>query len=189
VCYQRRVTPAANRGFLRRSGGFACVFALWALLLPSAAHAYEDQLSLGLGLGYARATRPGLPHNGGSIELEAGFGLSDTLSARAAVSYGLHPGTSSLSMLGFAGELIYIIDVLAVVPYFGAGLDGLASSHGPKREWRGDFGAHPVVGVDWLLNRDLALGLEARPVFVLSDLSRAPVYFSVNLTASWLLDL
>jgi hypothetical protein len=166
------------------------VLGLSPLMASGVAHAYEDQLSLGVSLGYAHASERDQPHAGGLLGLEGGIGLSDILTVRAFASFSLHPGDRSLSVLALGAELLYLVDVLEIVPYFGAGLDALGSwSRGTGGVASADFGVHPVIGLDWLLNRDVALGIEARPVFVLTALQRAPVYVTVGVTASLLLDL
>jgi hypothetical protein len=166
----------------------ACLAALHALT-PAPLRAYEDQATLGVDLGYAHATAGTLPHSGAMLGLEASLGLGDIWSVRAVASYSLHPGATSLSIVMLGAELLYLVDVLEVVPYFGAGVDALGSwferSHGLAAE----LGAHPVVGLDWLVNRDMALGIAARPVFSITAWDRAPIYLTVSVSASLLLDL
>lgn len=160
---------------------------LLAAALPSSAHAYEDQLSFGVGLGYAYATRSDSSHHGGYVNLEASLGLSSTWSLRGLLGFGHHPAQPRLSEGVLGIEAVYLVDVLEFVPYAGLGVDGLVSIT-PKHE-RFALGAHPVVGIDWLLDRSFLLGLCARPTFVLSELDRGPLYLSVSISATWLLDL
>jgi hypothetical protein len=163
-----------------------------ALLLPlcaaAPAHAYEDQLTLGLALGYAHATERELPHPGASAGLEASLGLGVAWSLRAHASYSLHPGDVELQHATVGVEFVYIVDVLELVPYAGVGVDALGhwTSGSP---FEADLGVHPVVGVDWLLSRELGLGLCARPMFALTALKNAPLYLSVTLNATWHVDL
>jgi hypothetical protein len=164
------------------------------LLLPLCAaapvHAYEDQLTLGLALGYAHATDRALPHPGATAGVEASVGLGVAWSLRAAASYSLHPGDVSLHHAALSAELVYIVDVLELVPYAGVGLDGLGHwTSAPHATFDADFGVHPVVGVDWLATRELGFGLCARPIFALTDLRHAPLYLSATLNATWHLDL
>jgi hypothetical protein len=163
--------------------------ALLHALTPLAAHAYEDQATLGVGLGYAYATARALPHNGATLAVDTSIGLDDIWTARAFASYSLHPGNSSLSVLTLGAELLYLVDILEVVPYFGAGLDALGSWVPGAQAFGAEFGVHPVVGIDWLLSRDLALGIVARPVFLLSAWQRTPIYVSATVTLSLLFDL
>jgi Outer membrane protein beta-barrel domain len=187
LCYQRGVTTHPRQRTL--------AWLLWVccgslpLMASSVARAYEDQLSLGVGLGYAHATERGRAHSGALFGVEAGIGLSDTFTVRSSLSYSVHPDARALSVLGLGAELLYLVDVLEVVPYFGAGLDLLGSWTAGHGALRGDLGLHPVLGLDWLINRDVALGIEARPVFLLTALQRAPVYVTAGVTASLLFDL
>lgn len=160
---------------------------LLAAALPSSARAYEDQLSVGVGLGYAYATRSDSSHHGGYVNLEASLGLSPTWSLRGLLGFGHHPAQPRLSEAVLGVEALYLVDVLEFVPYAGLGVDGLLSI--TARDVQTALGAHPVVGVDWLLDRSFLLGLCARPIFVVSDLERGPLYVSVSLNATWLLDL
>jgi hypothetical protein len=163
---------------------------MWQWVASAPACAYEDQLSLGVGAGYAYAARQGGPHHGAAFDLEASLGLGATWSARGTLGYSLHPSDNSLSHLQLGAEVVYQIDVLELVPNIGLGLDVLGSrSHERPHDTRVDLGAHPVLGVDWLVRRELVLGLSARPVFVLSHGVHEPLYLTVSLTASWLLDL
>jgi len=171
--------------------GFAvlgCVMWQWVAAAP--ARAYEDQLSLGVGAGYAYLAREGGPHHGAAFDFEASLGLSEIWSVRAALAYSVHPAERTLSKLNLAAEIVYVIDVLELVPSLGLGVDALGGrSHSPPHDARVDLGVHPVLGLDWLFRRELMLGLSVRPIFVLSDWARQPLYLSATLTASWLLDL
>lgn len=165
---------------------------LWlSALLPSSARAYEDQLSVGAGAGYAYATqagRAGHDHGHGAyVQLEASLGLSTVWSLRGIVGFAEHPTRPSLAQGLVAAEALYLVDVLELVPYAGIGVDALAGFTATDTHFA--VGAHPVFGIDWLLGRSFLLGLSVRPVFILSDLVRGPLYLSSALTAAWLLDL
>ena len=160
---------------------------LLAATLPSSARAYEDQLSLGVGAGYAYATREDSSHHGAFVDVEASLGLSATWSLRGVLGFGYHPEKPRLSEGVLGIEALYLVDVLEFVPYAGIGVDGLLSI--PRTEAHMAIGAHPVLGIDWLLDRSFLLGLCARPIFILSQLDHSPLYLSVTLSATWLLDL
>ncbi|MET0386258.1 MAG: hypothetical protein ABW321_09890 [Polyangiales bacterium] len=162
---------------------------MWQSVAAAPAFAYEDELTLGVGLGYAYAAREGGPHSGAAAALEASLGLGQSWSTRAFVGYSLHPAKRSLSKLNAAVELVYVVDILEIVPYFGAGVDVLGSWGRATDGARADFGVHPVVGLDWLFSRDLIIGLEARPVFVLTRWEREPLSLNVLLTGSLVLEL
>lgn len=161
---------------------------MWQVVAASQASAYEDRLSLAIGLGYAHATLRQLPHPGAAVGVEASLGLSNTWSVRGGVSYGFHPGQPALSQFAVQAELLYLVDVFEVVPYAGLGVDGLGTWTSREGGLNAAFGVHPVFGADWLLDREFALGLLARPVFVLSDWQNQPLAAQVLLSAIWLFD-
>jgi len=156
------------------------------------ARAYEDQLTLGAGLGYAYRASDTAQH-GPALSLDASLGLGPSWSTRAWLGYSFHPGSRPQSRASVGAELFYLFDVLAVVPYVGAGLDGLVrvdhEPHASASSTRFDVGVYPVIGVDWLLSRELIAGLVARPSLVLTDLAHEPLYLTVMLTASLVRDL
>jgi hypothetical protein len=160
---------------------------MWQLVAASHAHAYEDRLTLAIDAGYAHATQRQLPQPGGAVGVDASLGLSNAWSVRAGVTYAYHPGSQALSQLALHAELLYLVDVFELVPYAGVGLDGLAS-WAAHTDPRAAFGVHPVLGVDWLLSRDFALGLFARPIFVVSDWKHQPFVLEVMASAVWLFD-
>ncbi|HEX2675937.1 MAG TPA: hypothetical protein VHM19_04840 [Polyangiales bacterium] len=174
-----------QRDFARRATALS--FALAAWLLAPAAYAYEDQASLGVQLGYAHAVFDAAPRNGAVVGAEASLGLSDIWTVRGGFSYGFHPDDHPLSMFVASAELLYLVDVFELVPYFGAGIDGLGALRNSNLGL--DFGVHPVLGLDWLPERNLVFGLEARPVFLLSALDHDPVYLTLALSGSLLFDL
>jgi hypothetical protein len=177
---------------LLSSGALALVAALVALpALPSGARAYEDQLTLGVDLGYALATTDGPqgPH-GFTFGLEASVGLGDLFSLRGRIGYSQHP-VGEVLHVGSAGlEVIYLLDVMEWVPYFGVGADAFvfASVDGH----RFDPGLHAVVGIEWLASRKWLMGLDLRP-YVLPLAFRHeplnPVYFTMTLRLSLIFDL
>jgi hypothetical protein len=160
---------------------------------PSPARAYEDQYTLGIGLGYAHAFPSGAPHPGALVELTASSGLAATWTARARISAAWHPGDPGLYRGLGGAELLYMIDVLELVPALGLGLDGLltrlpAAANGEAAELRGDFAAHAVLGLDYLVSRALSLGLDVRPHLLLTALDDEPLYLTVSVSAIWVLD-
>lgn len=185
---QRRVVEAHARS-VWLLGALAANLLIAQSAVPSAARAYEDKAGFALDLGYAHATQAALPHNGALVGVEASLGLDDIWTVRGAVSYSLHPGSPSLSVLMVGAELLYLIDVLEIVPYLGAGLDAIGSWAPGVANFTTEFGVHPVLGVDWLVGRNLVLGVQARPVFLISAWNSEPIYLSVSLNATWLLEL
>jgi hypothetical protein len=160
---------------------------LLAAALPRSAYAYEDQLGLGAGAGYAYAARSDSSHHGAYFHLEASLGLSSTWSLRGTLGFGQHPSAARLSEGLLGVEALYLVDVLEFVPYAGIGVDALISFTRARDQFA--IGAHPVLGIDWLLGRAFLLGMCARPIFVLSQLAHSPLYLTVSLTATWLVEL
>ena len=156
---------------------------------PARGRAYEDQLGLGVQLAYAHATDSNSPHSGALLGLEASLGLDDIWSVRGFASYSVHPGTPTSSVAVVGAELLYLVDILELVPYFGAGLDALGQWSSGRGSFSAEFGVHPVVGLDWLPSRGWTLGVEARPVFLVTSWSREPIYVTVGVNAALLFDL
>ncbi|HMI91941.1 MAG TPA: hypothetical protein VK509_11285, partial [Polyangiales bacterium] len=165
----------------------ALAFAGWLIATAPAspAQAYEDQFTLGLGLGYAHAFPSGAPHPGALTELSASTGLDPTWTARARLAAAWHPSERALYR-GIAGaELLYMIDVLELVPSLGLGLDGMVTRLPPASddaaaELRGDLAAHAVLGLDYLLSRELSLGLDVRPHLLITALDDEPLYLTIS---------
>lgn len=157
-----------------------------ALLSARPAAAYEDQATLGLGLGYAHAFGVD-PAPGAAVALSGSLGLGQSWSARALVGYALHPEPERPLHVGLAGaELVYLIDVIELVPWLGLGADGVLWAQGD--ELGPELAAHAVLGLDYLWSRELTLSLELRPYLLLTELDGTPVYGAVIVSASWMLD-
>jgi hypothetical protein len=177
----------------RRSAiALGLVTALFAVLRPASARAYEDQYTLGVGLGYAHAFPSKAPHPGALVELNASLGLDATWTARARAGAAWHPADHALYR-GIAGaELLYLIDILELVPSFGLGLDGVLTrvpaAGDDDAELRADFAAHAVIGVDYLLSRELSLGFEARPYMLATQLEDEPLYLQLSASLIWVFD-
>lgn len=147
------------------------------LALPARALAYEDQVGLGIGVGYAGLPSDAtLPHHGFVVQAEVGFGLSDAWELRVSGSWALHLEADAMHRATAAAEIVYLVDVLEVVPLLGLGLDVplsvLMRGDGTTDVFV-DVAAHAVLGVDWLASRDWALGVEVRPYLVPTAWTRA----------------
>ena len=154
-----------------------------ALAASRKARAYEDQVVLTLDAGYGSALADDAPTHGLVVGLGVDVGLNDAWAVRARVSYALHPsGGGALHALMAGAEVVYLLDILEIVPFFGLGLDGVATF--TQGEGGADLAAHAVVGVDWLPRRRWLVGLEVRPYvlpFALADRGLDPFYLSVDL--------
>jgi len=158
----KRRNPAFFRGICAIvarvwSIGFAIVVALfWS----SSAAAFEDKLALGAGPGYALS--PGIEAaHGVALDLHAGIGLSETWQLRAGGTFAAHPHVADeLYTTALRAEILYVIDIVDIVPFAGVGIAGMA--------WFGDEpldvepAAHLAVGAAYWLSFDWLLQLDVR---------------------------
>jgi hypothetical protein len=153
---------------------------------PSEARAYEDQLTLGVGAGYAGLGSGALPRHGLLLDVSGSVGLSDVLTLRARFSYSEHPSAQPLHVLVAATELLYLWDVTGLVPYLGAGIDQLDR----VREGRVDVtgGAHLVGGLDYLWSRQMTLELDLRSCLLFTALRRDPLYLALTASMIFVFD-
>jgi hypothetical protein len=166
---------------------FAYACACWALLalrVPDVAHAYEDQITLGVGLGYANAVSDSLPQHGALLDVSSSIGLSNVWSIRGRLSYAVHPDDSPLQVGLIGAELLYLIDVVEVVPYFGIGVDGVGRVR--HRDLSTDVASHVVVGIDYLASRGITLGLDVRALALWTALEHDPLYIAATASVIWM---
>jgi hypothetical protein len=149
-------------------------------------YAYEDQDTVGVGAGYAHAFSDAEPASGARLELSASTGLSLAWAARARLSYGWHPGADALHVGAAAVELLYIIDVLEFVPYFGAGTSVLAMARDDNLDAYPAI--HAALGVDYLMSRELTLELDVSAHALLTALDTNPLYLTATVSLVWMLD-
>lgn len=149
------------------------------------AYAYEDQLSLGVQAGYAAVVADtDLAVHGMALGLSASYGMNDIWLLRANSLYAYHPGSDAWHSALFGLELIYALDVLEWVPFFGAGANGMLSIVGS--DVSGDGAANLVVGLDYLVSRSMIIGVDIRPYVVLTALDEQPGYLTVTLRLEFL---
>jgi len=162
------------------------------LLQPSPAQAYEERLTLGAELGVASVVLDDtdLPEWGALLGLSGSLGLNDIWSLRGHLAWAYHPGSDPLHVGLMGAEIVYLLDIVEIVPFFGLGLDGLFTLHQGSAGI--ELGAHGVVGLDYFYSRDLIFGFEIRPHLLPLSIEEArldPVYVTANLRASLLFDL
>jgi len=161
------------------------------LATPAVAWAYEDQATLGVDLGWlgAPSAEAGVPRNGASLGLSGTLGLGDSWSVGARVGYALHPADPSLHS-GVAGlELIYLVDVLRLVPSLGLGVDGFFSLR--DGEVGADLAVHALLRLDYLFSRRLLFGADFRIYalpFALDAGGLAPLAMQAGLRVSLTFD-
>lgn len=163
------------------------VLSLW--IVGSTAEAYEDQASIDAELAYVHAfAKDSKALDGVGVAAGASLGLSNVLTLRGQFMWAFHPSDAPLvSVAWLSADLVYVIDVLEWVPYFGAGAD-FATFIPSEGDPRGYVGLHPVVGVDYLLSREFTFGLQVKPVILLNALDWMPVYLQAGVTFSYLFD-
>ncbi len=93
--------------------------------------------------------------------------LPDGSNARADGAGGAAPDAAWV--LGVAPGLSYRWDVLRVIPFAGLGV-GVYASDGLSSRWNGlQFGAVARAGVEYLLNRDVVLSVQASTHLALTE--------------------
>jgi hypothetical protein len=160
--------------------------AMLFLALATPARAYEDQLTVGAGAGYAHAASSGLPRHGVIFDLSASVGLSPVWSVRARASYALHPADRPLHAMLLGGDLLYLVDVVELVPYFGAGAGGIARAY--SDDFQLDATLQLVLGLGYLISRELTFELEARPYLIVTELDGDPFYGAVSASLVFMFD-
>lgn len=162
------------------------------------ARAYEDQFGLAIAGGYAviPSSDPRSPagtplaQHGFVLQGEASVGLGDTWELRAIGGYAMEIGDSPLHRASLGAEIVYLVDILEVVPFLGLGIDAPISVLGGE-VWA-DFAGHAVIGLDWLLAREYAIGLEFRPYVLFTALSRTagdPVWMTAIARFQYLFEI
>ncbi len=145
---------------------------------------------LTLDVGYAAALASDVPSHGLALGAGANVGLSDAWAIHSRLSYAFHPSSGDSLHVAMAGvEVVYLLDILQIVPFFGLGVDGVGTMSGGN--FGADLGLHAVVGVDWLLARRWLVGVEVRPYvipFSLAETGVDPVYVTVDLRAGIVFD-
>ncbi len=158
-----------------------------ALFVPGAAHAYADQASLDLAAGYVHvdAVTP-LPSAGADLTVGGSYGLGDMFLLRAHVGYGLQAARSrQVSVVGARTEIVYLLDVVSVVPFFGVGAGvWVYDARGAQLAPIG----HGITGADWLLTREWTLGVDLRFGLLLASREVSPLFAS-QLRCSRVFDL
>ncbi|MEM7448398.1 MAG: hypothetical protein AAF355_09165, partial [Myxococcota bacterium] len=138
--------------------------AVWVALLLSApssqAKAYEDTLTLSGESGYGATLDDDASRSGIQIGLASSFGLNDIWSLRSRCMYGLHGGGSPTHLINPGVELLYLLDIVQTVPYFGMGLGAFAVVHSSKAHI--DPAGHLVVGLEHWLSRSWIIGGDVR---------------------------
>ncbi|MBX3270051.1 MAG: hypothetical protein KF729_07300 [Sandaracinaceae bacterium] len=160
--------------------------------LPASAAAYDRQVSLDVVAGWGLA--PALevaPNHGPSFGVASTIGLDDAWGLGVQLGWAVHPPFANASdptfHVGVFGvEVLYYLDILAVVPFFGVGVDLLPTVQGDR--WAVDFAAHLRVSLDYLASREITIGVDVRPYILWTNLSVDPIYLTFQARLSVLFD-
>jgi len=166
---------------IRRRADLAALLALVVLTAPSVAHAYERQWHVGLGLGYAYVSGTNAGHGFGG-DAYVSYGVSDTINLMLDLGLTAHPGSDRLVGDASAGA-VYVFDVFQLIWYGGAlvgaydrlGLAGCGGAHEPGCH-EGHLGFSVPIGLDYLLTRNVNIGLQGRYHLLVLG-SDAPVHY------------
>jgi opacity protein-like surface antigen len=124
---------------------------------------------------------------GGGIGVALEYGLTDSWTARAAASYSGHavlsPKAGLLSTARTGGHIIYMIDVLRVIPYLQAGLN-VALIGGRGVRWGAYLGIEAGAGVDYMLSRKWSLGVEVGYNVFYPDTKKFPALLNLGFRIS-----
>lgn len=160
---------------------------VWSLAV-GCAHAYEDQVGGSVLLGYSSAPGSDHPAHGALLGGVFSVGLDDVFTLRGRADYAFHPGPPENHHLFAVGvEILYLIDILEWVPYFGVGATGLA--------WRAagqldlDAGGQVIGGLEYLYERELIFGVDVRGLFPMAAPGGAPAQLLIGLTVTRLWEL
>jgi hypothetical protein len=109
-------------------------------------------------------------------------GIDDAFSARLHAAYAFHPApVDSFHVVLGSLEVIYLLDVLEIVPFGGLGADALGTFFAGRAGV--DLGAHLVLGVDYLVSREVLIGADVRAYYLPLDVSVDgvdPVYLTLG---------
>lgn len=173
--------------------------------LPLSAGADRGDWTLSAGPAYAVTYVDARSPSGGGGSLEVGFGLTESLTLKAAGFVGWHPVTAArpeatagtLGAFSATLGLNYALEVIRLVPSFDLvlGLFGLRGA----ATFADDASSSRVVpaatalaiglgfGLDYLLTRQIALGVVVRYHALVTELNRVPIYLWVGprVTIRW----
>jgi hypothetical protein len=158
--------------------------------------AAEGQWQVGGRAGTAWLDGPGW---GPSAEAFLRRGITDAVDLDLQITSSLHPfqpdakmalGPTSTSseppwVLGITPGLLYRWDVLRVIPFAGAGV-GAFVGDGLSSRWNGaQFGVSGRAGVEYLLNRDVVLSVQASAHFALTESPIPSPWFQLTAGAGY----
>lgn len=185
-----RGSRGSPRGSLRASPRASLTALVWLAvgLIPAHARAFEDAVTLGVGGGYAHAVSSLEPEHGARLVLSGSIELDGPWALRPRTAFSHHPGAQSLQLVEVSADLVYLVDIIEIVPYFGTGL-GVLGVHAVDR--RDELELEPllqdVIGLYYLVSFDLAIELEAGVHMRPLSLTREPLILTLTASLVWIL--
>jgi hypothetical protein len=169
----------------------AVVAACAVLALPVSALAMDRAQGFGLDTGLAMLSISGeSPQTGIAYGLHYKLALTDQFDFAAELGgavVDLNPKVSSSSptdrpTMLFNGDVgvLYKLDIVQFVPYFGALVGGYSLVGGSLPSAKVLPGGELAAGADYLLSRRWAVGLAIREHFLFTDLGTYPSYLTVT---------
>lgn len=158
---------------------------------PATALAYDHQITIDAAAGWGVAPAFAAPDNGPSWALSSTIGFAEAWGVGVYAGWSVHPpfnGGEPLQVGLFGAEGLYYIDILEVVPFFGLGVDVLPIFDGNTGQWSADFAAHLRASLDYLVSRDVIVGLDVRPYILFTALGTDPVYITFLARFSYVFD-
>lgn len=165
--------------------------AVIACAAPSTAHAYDRQLTLDVAAGWGLAPVLEAPNNGPGGGIGASIGFDDAWGLGVYTGWFVHPpfnGGDAVHLGVFGVEGLYYLDILQVVPFFGLGVDVLPTYDQAADQWGAEFAAHVRASLDYLVSREVIVGIDIRPYVLFTSLSLDPVYITFLARFSYVLD-
>ena len=162
--------------------------------LAQNAHAGEEEWQVTLTPAYAVVDFDTRTPSGAGLAVDVGYGITESLTVRAAVAWSAHPvdenkmrklGGGTLQVTGAFGGIRYAFDLLRTVPYLNLGLGAIYAS-GPDPDST-NFSYEAAIGFDRLMSRRWAWGAIAAYHGFVSNYSKLPVYLYVgpNISFRW----
>jgi hypothetical protein len=150
--------------------------------MAAPARAFEREWHAGLRAGFATLTKRGM---GPALGVHGAYGLSDMFDVTLEALASRHDGADGTDVLSATAGLTYKIDVFQWIPYLGL-VGGYYHFGGePAGRFEGGMPGFALqAGLDYLVVREVAIGLELREHNVLEDGLHLPV-FSATLGAEY----
>ena len=141
----------------------------------------------GAGAGYALAPASSEGAHGIAFDLHGGLGVGVEWQLRAGLTYAYHPVKTSAAHVGLARtELVYLIDIVDIVPFGGIGVGARVIE--AMRPSGVHVGPHAVLGVAYWISFDALLELDVRAHILPGRVSDDVVYLVSALSLVWTFD-